>query len=397
MSSLADMQLLDFGSRILFLTSVYLFVFELIAARKFSSVENTGCPISHTCHTSLYTKPCDMQYAFSNSSVTCCIELTTFTNSILPIVSVIVNFGATCYMVAMPPFLTDQIIGPTSDEQSAIVQWYYWTIIIGHALTEIIWQYFGYNEVIIGKILVVPLAVIIISDCLCQQWLDRTHKVTNPIKLIIQVLNYTRRHIYRRSACINEEQLPRMNSAKNKFGGPFTEVEVEDVKTVLCLLPMVVCLSLFVDGLISIHIILYYLNSRTLSRNYWVPFILIPFYQLVLRHIINSYSSRKLKCFGACLFVAILFYLIYIDLSSSTLYFVHVEWYWQVYYDFLFSIAKTIGNILLLELIITRSPDKMKGLVLGSMLACQGVVMIVSNWTVRLIAFIYYITYLMHD
>ena len=38
------------------------------------------------------------------------------------------------------------------------------------------------------------LAVIIISDCLCQQWLDRTHKVTNPIKLIIQVLNYTRKH-----------------------------------------------------------------------------------------------------------------------------------------------------------------------------------------------------------
>ena len=187
-----------------------------------------------------------------------------------------------------------------------------------------------------------------------------------------------------------------MNYAKNKFGGPFTEEEVEDVKTVLSLLPMVVCLSLFVNSLISIHTILGRLNSRTLSWNYWLfPLILIPFYQLVLRRFTNS--SRKLKCFGACLFVAMLFYLIYNDLHSSRLYFAHVEWYWQVYYDFLFSIAKTIGNILLLELIITRSPDKMKGLVLGSMLACQGVVMIVSNWTVRVIAFIYYITYLMHD
>ena len=52
--------------------------------------------------------------------------------------------------------------------------------------------------------------MIIISDCLCQQWLDRTHKVTNPIKLIIQVLNYARKHSYpeRRSAFtyIDEEQ-----------------------------------------------------------------------------------------------------------------------------------------------------------------------------------------------
>ena len=93
-----------------------------------------------------------------------------------------------------------------------------------------------------------PLAVIIISDCLCQQWLDRTHKVTNPIKLIIQVLNYTRKHRYpeRRSAFtyIDEEQPTRMDYGKEKFGGPFTEEEVEDVKTVLRLLPLVICLSL---------------------------------------------------------------------------------------------------------------------------------------------------------
>ena len=95
--------------------------------------------------------------------------------------------------------------------------------------------------------------MIIISDCLCQQWLDRTHKVTNPIKLIIQVLNYTRKHSYpeRRSAFtyIDEEQPKQMDYGKKKFGGPFTEEEVEDVKTVLRLLPLVICLSLSVSTL----------------------------------------------------------------------------------------------------------------------------------------------------
>ena len=67
---------------------------------------------------------------------------------------------------------------------------------------------------------------------MCLKWIDRTHKVTNPIKLIIQVLNYTRKHRYpeRRSAFtyIDEEQPSRIDFGKEKFGGPFTEEEVED-------------------------------------------------------------------------------------------------------------------------------------------------------------------------
>ena len=83
--------------------------------------------------------------------------------------------------------------------------------------------------------------------------LDRTHKVTNPIKLIIQVLNYTRKHRYpeRRSAFtyIDEEQPKRIDFGKTKFGGPITEEEVEDVKTVLRLIPLVITISLCVGAL----------------------------------------------------------------------------------------------------------------------------------------------------
>ena len=109
-------------------------------------------------------------------------------------------------------------------------------------------------------IFAIPLAVIIISDCLCQQWLDRTHKVTNPIKLIIQVLNYTRKHRYpeRRSAFtyIDEEQPTRIDYGKEKFGGPFTEEEVEDVKTVLRLIPLGHMLELYCIGALSfIHLL----------------------------------------------------------------------------------------------------------------------------------------------
>ena len=173
--------------------------------------------------------------------------------SILFSATILICIGVTCYSAAMLPFLTDQLIGASSDRLSAVVRWYYWAKHVGFGLCDII-LYLIINRygIKFGAVLsfAVPLAVIIISDCLCQQWLDRTHKVTNPIKLIIQVLNYTRKHSYpeRRSAFtyIDEEQPTRMDFGKTKFGGPFTEEEVEDVKTVLRLIPLIICFSLFV-------------------------------------------------------------------------------------------------------------------------------------------------------
>ena len=129
----------------------------------------------------------------------------------------IARFGSACFLAAMLPFLTDQIIGATSDELSAVVQWYIWADNFGHSLSLVTTILFS-NLVETTVIFAVPLAVIIISDCLCQQWSDRTHKVTNPIKLIIQVFNYTRKHSYpeRRSAFtyIDEEQPTRMDFGK---------------------------------------------------------------------------------------------------------------------------------------------------------------------------------------
>ena len=128
---------------------------------------------------------------------------------------VLVNMGRTCFLAATLPFLSDQLIGATSDELSAAVQWYIWADMVGFCLSTVI----GYliiipnqddfscevsiSNVKVAGIYAVPLALIIISDCLCLQWLDRTHKVTNPIKLIMQVLNYTKKQIPREMQCLH--------------------------------------------------------------------------------------------------------------------------------------------------------------------------------------------------
>ena len=112
------------------------------------------------------------------------------------IVVVIIRLGSTCYTIGLLPFLTDQLIGATSDELSTVVQWYTWTPNLAMIFCAAIFTDPIYQVVKVGivGIFAIPLALTIFSDCLCQQWLDRTHKVTNPMKLIMQVLNYTRKH-----------------------------------------------------------------------------------------------------------------------------------------------------------------------------------------------------------
>ena len=336
-------------------------------------------------------------------------------NVLLSVASVIVCFGFSCYVASVLPFLTDQLIGATSDELSTIVRWYYWAQIIGIWLSNIVYlEEIIYNISTIGAgiavIFAVPLAVIIISDCLCQQWLDRTHKVTNPIKLIIQVLNYTRKHRYpeRRSAFtyIDEEQPTRLDYGKEKFGGPFTEEEVEDVKTVFRLLPLVICLILYAGSLIFINVNILSENEDidivlNIGLKTWLfPLVLIPLYQLVLYRCFQKCSLSMLQCIGAGLLMCILGCILlqatevwgvivsddmqrYLSCTRMALNTAdrpenYVEWYWKLGPYVIFGVGRTIVSVLILELVIAQSPEKMKGFVFGILLACGSFVVAAS-------------------
>ena len=315
---------------------------------------------------------------------------------------VLFALGLACYSVALLPFLTDQIIGASSDELSAVVHWYFWANNVGLWLNASV-SYFSMllDTTYFSFLLItsVPLAVIIISDCLCQQWLDRTHKVTNPIKLIIQVLNYTRKHSYpeRRSAFtyIDEEQPTRIDYGKEKFGGPFTEEEVEDVKTVLRLLPLVMFLSATENILINVAFFeydnTYYVYMWTVGWSKWLfPLLLIPLHQCFLRRYVFTCSIRMLKRIGIGLLLFAVGYLLFgatqiwaMILSHDVHRFLscmafnnwpHVSLYLKLGPCVVYGIGKTITGVLILEFIIAQSPDKMKGFVIGVMLGVYGLV-----------------------
>ena len=58
-------------------------------------------------------------------------SVSTLSTVLYSVAIVIVSFQFISYAAAMLPFLTDQIIGATSDELSAVVRWYVWVQYIG--------------------------------------------------------------------------------------------------------------------------------------------------------------------------------------------------------------------------------------------------------------------------
>uniref|UniRef100_A0A1X7VD50 Uncharacterized protein n=1 Tax=Amphimedon queenslandica TaxID=400682 RepID=A0A1X7VD50_AMPQE len=156
--------------------------------------------------------------------------------------------------VSLLPFNIDQLIGSSSDELSAVIHW--------HNIGPVVYLLFGQiifslqstmlQELIIFLFCFVCFAAILASHSLFNNHLDTTPvNTTNPIKLIVRVLCYARKHKYpeNRSALTYwEEEVPsRLDLGKDKYGGPFTEEEVEDVKTILKLLPILIVNGLAVS------------------------------------------------------------------------------------------------------------------------------------------------------
>ena len=157
--------------------------------------------------------------------------------------------GAAGILSIAIPFNIDQMIGATADELSTIIYWHFFGFPLGLTLRKISKCYIT-NETyrLSANICIsgVAITIVMVTYYLLRQHLDTTPLPTNPVKLIVKVLNYARKNKYPRSRSALtywEESAPsRLDLDKDKYGGPFTEEEVEDVKTFFRFLPLLVCL-----------------------------------------------------------------------------------------------------------------------------------------------------------
>ena len=215
-------------------------------------------------------------------------------------------------------FGMDHMMEASSEQLSSFIHWYYWCVNIGPLLVFYLQvaciAYVRECEIraenitldlnhSLGIFLLFPASIQIIISfvCLCVMYLKRSHFLIeqiskNPLKIVYQVLKYSYHHKYpeRRSAFTYwENYIPsRIDLGKEKYGGPFTYEQVEDVKTMLRLLLLMVSLFGFHMSCDGYSLTNYILNTRGCPS-------VVPLMSLIMNplHVILLVSSIVIPLF----------------------------------------------------------------------------------------------------
>ena len=299
-----------------------------------------------------------------------------------------VSIGAV--RVNLLPFNIDQLIGSSSDELTAIIHWHN----LGPLLAIFIENFFKTNSLVLqhviwlGKI-IICVAAVLVSHGLFNHYLETTPVNTvNPIKLIVRVLCYARKHKYpeNRSALTYwEEEAPsRLDLGKDKYGGPFTEEEVEDVKTVLRLLPLV-----FIFGLSGALYSLYTVSMSIKEYGCSDPvkglevkaiayiFLLIVMLLISRQSFFRKYIPSMLKRIGMGLALIVLVNILYTVLAiignyqfgeifnCLTVFDNHLSQKWVYFDEIIQAIVWYINNVVSVEFMLAQCPKSMRGTMMG--------------------------------
>ena len=186
------------------------------------------------------------------------------------IMLIVYSIGLGLFQANAIQFGLDQLLEAPTPKLIAFIHWYYWAQNVGNLAlfyitgswliisdeidlmtnatisqalhkklsnTIIIPQIFGMTIILIG---------ILIKFCTTKKHFYIQKTGLNPFKNIYKVLKYSWKHKvpeHRSAFTYWEEDIPRrIDLGKNKYGGPFTNEEVEDTKTFLRILPLLLCL-----------------------------------------------------------------------------------------------------------------------------------------------------------
>ena len=353
-------------------------------------------------------------------------------NVILQVFNCINLLGVAAFLANFIPFTTDQLVGANSAALSSLVHWFIWELSLGHFLMSITqlpinillpafesehvsyWSYgpiYGVYTVVFGFLLI----VLVLDLLFGRRWLVTQPHLNNPIVLIFKVLNYARKNKCPRNRSaftyIDEEQPTRLDFGNTKFGGPFTEEQVEDVKTTLRLLPLIVCMNvIFLVNATHIYLArhmhideqyrwLHKLLKTNLFLDSLVGLLAIPFYNFIILPLFHKYIPTMLKRIGVamCILIMAVMTTTVIDLVGDLTGPGHnntvlvcllnhtsiddklppidneFRWLLIIFPNIMLSFGGLMLKVTSLEFILAQSPAGMKGLLFGLWYAVTGI------------------------
>ena len=266
-------------------------------------------------------------------------------------------------------FGTDQMIEASSHQLSTFIHWYYWSLYIGNVCIDIIAAgitiYLSYcqisitdsnydRQLAVAKWLCLLLGIP--QCCFCcitllllylkkfKNYLNIEPVGVNPVKQIIDVLKYAYHHKYpvRRSALSYYQNTypSRIDFGKIQYGGPFTNEQVEDTKTILRLLVLFASLfgfHLSSDGFSTANhilrktcpsslILLYFISNPSFISNF-VTLFGIPLFHLLRKFSLTKYFPNMMKRMWIGVLFLFLHELVSLIISNQIKYFTLCEFY----------------------------------------------------------------------
>ena len=336
-------------------------------------------------------------------------------------------FGITSYRANFIQFGLDQLMEAPSEHLSLFIHWIMWAdsvasaVVVPLTATLLCRRYYHHIKVIFGTLPIlclISLIALMIFSFKKRRWFNtglfRHH---NPYRTVFNVLNFARRHRHplQRSAFTycDDERPSRLDLAKERFGGPFSTEQVEDVKVLLRILIILLVLgpifvldlpnSLIGFALISIHIAhkgLYYCHTSWIllesgALKYTMSAIVFPIY------ICFIFGRKRIPRmfvrlgFGITILLLGVLYFLVMDVTGHSLNRTQVNESTQCMFDVALDELRirvpSLGmhwallipaNVLLgfgplltvtsvFEFISAQSPHSMKGLVIGLFLTIK--------------------------
>ena len=213
-------------------------------------------------------------------------------------------------------FGTDQLLYASSDELSSFIHWLFWTLYVFPASISMFVCLINSDPLtaapLVQFITLIIAIVVFLLPCTRRhlQIILVTTKRSNPIKLIWQVIRHWMKYKYPRNRSAftfnDNENMSRINFAKERFGGPLTTDEVESVKTFGRMITLF--LSLFGVLLIDNTDVLIdtYDNidgsTQCIINNFTAMFMVVvvgvPVYKLLLTPFFHKYLPNMIKRMG---------------------------------------------------------------------------------------------------
>ena len=170
---------------------------------------------------------------------------------LLPVCFVIISIGAAGFQANVIPFGADQIMYTASEQLSSYFYWYYWvrnlagiTYVLSLSCSNLDPKM---RVIMFAMLSSASIVLALVLDVILKNWLYIDPERRNPLKTVAKVLYFsaTVKRPWERSAfSFTGHNAPtRIDLAKMRHGGKFTNEQVEDVKTFLRLLVVLASIS----------------------------------------------------------------------------------------------------------------------------------------------------------